>query len=201
MELEANVVAASIAYDAGRGVQGLTQTTDGRLRIDSATSAARLVLSTAPSFTRPADTTAYTAGDLVANSTTAASVVPMEFAGVASSPGGWVNVRRVTLKKSTATITAATFSLILSQTNAVPSSGDNAAFVGPAKGNVLGGAFNLSAPYAMVDGAVSVSGSSDTLLFKTADGSTSLFGFLVAAGAYAPGNAEVFEVSLMVERL
>lgn len=34
------------------------------------------------SFTRPADTTAYTSGDVVGNSTTPSAVAPLEFAGM-----------------------------------------------------------------------------------------------------------------------
>lgn len=49
------------------------------------------------SFTRPADTTAYASGDLVANSTTAGSVVapvvrPVHSAG--GWPGGWCGHER-----------------------------------------------------------------------------------------------------------
>jgi len=38
-------------------------------------------------FSRPADNTAYAAGDIIANSTTAASVVPIEFAAAMESGG------------------------------------------------------------------------------------------------------------------
>lgn len=39
-------------------------------------------------FSRPADNTAYAAGDIIANSTTAASVVPITFTGAAAEPSG-----------------------------------------------------------------------------------------------------------------
>ena len=39
-------------------------------------------------FSRPADNTAYAAGDMIANSTTAASVVPITFTGAAGEAGG-----------------------------------------------------------------------------------------------------------------
>jgi hypothetical protein len=42
------------------------------------------------SFTRPADTNAYAAGDLVANSVTAGSVIPMTFAVARAADKGFM---------------------------------------------------------------------------------------------------------------
>ena len=50
------------------------------------------------SFTRPADTTAYASGDLVANSTTAGSVIPMTFVIRPENRGSMI--RRARIKKS-----------------------------------------------------------------------------------------------------
>ena len=77
------------------------------------------------SFTRPANTTQYTSGNLVANSATAASVVPMKFLVAVPTlcPGRLVYIRRARLQKSTTSATAATFRLHLYGTDPSASSG------------------------------------------------------------------------------
>src|SRR5689334_10112995 len=66
----------------------------------------------AASFTRPADTTAYASGDLVANNTSAGSVTPMTFAAARAADKGFM-VRRARMKKSTTGTTGAQFRLHL----------------------------------------------------------------------------------------
>ena len=64
-----------------------------------------MIITPTDSFTRPANTTQYAANDLVANSTTAGSVVPLSF------PTNQIRlqgiIRRVRLYKSAASATAA----------------------------------------------------------------------------------------------
>src|SRR6185437_974597 len=79
-------------------------------------------------FTRPADTTAYATGDLVANSTTAGSVTPLSFTAPRYATGSG-QVRRARLKKSTNTTTNATFRLHLYATSPTPTNGDNGAWL------------------------------------------------------------------------
>lgn len=62
-------------------------------------------------FVRPNDATQYTAGDLVANNTTAGSVIPMSFV---SPKGGASIVRSVSLYHSDQDSTASTFHLAVS---------------------------------------------------------------------------------------
>jgi hypothetical protein len=61
------------------------------------------------SFTRPADTTAYASGDLVANSTTAGSVAPLTFSNVVRVNGAGGLVRRAKLRKTGTSTTNASF--------------------------------------------------------------------------------------------
>src|ERR1041385_3572399 len=79
------------------------------------------------SFTRPSDTTAYASGDVVANSTTAASVTPMSF----PVPPTGVSLQRVRVVLSDATPTNAKFKLNLyaSSPTLTTAHGDNAAWL------------------------------------------------------------------------
>src|SRR5438105_3199311 len=81
----------------------------------------RVALASA-NFTRPADTNAYTAGDLIANSTTAASVTPMQLA-VAALNAGTGSIRRARLSKSGTGVSNATFRVHLYSSDPSASSG------------------------------------------------------------------------------
>src|SRR5712691_5766738 len=75
-------------------------------------------------FTRPADTTAYTSGDLVGNSTTAGSVVPISF----TFPAKRVKLYGAKITKSAAAVTNAKFRLHLYKDSPTPANGDNGAW-------------------------------------------------------------------------
>ncbi len=145
------------------------------------------------SFTRPADTTAYASGDLVANSTTAGSVVPVSL-NAATRQGGQFRVDRIKLHKSTTTTTNASFRVHLYATATITfANGDNAAWSTNQVANYLG-SFDITVDKAFTDGAsgVVITGLNAISLDS---------GWLVAAvvearAAYAPGNAEVFTVTL-----
>lgn len=83
-------------------------------------------------FTRPNDTNAYTTGDLMANSTTAGSVVAMQFT-VARVAAGSAVIRRARVRKTTTTISNASFRLHLYGADPAASSGisngDNVAWL------------------------------------------------------------------------
>lgn len=70
-------------------------------------------------FSRPADTTTYASGDLVANSTTPTSVAPMVFTLGRGSSGSAASgmIRRLRLRKSGKDITAASYRLHLWRSN------------------------------------------------------------------------------------
>src|SRR6185503_21341848 len=80
-------------------------------------------------FTRPGDTTAYASGDLVANSVTAGSVVPLAFTNIGNGPYRTVQIRRVRISKSTTGVTNAQFRVHLFNALPAVTSGDNAAIV------------------------------------------------------------------------
>lgn len=156
----------------------------------------RIIAPTA-SFTRPADTTAYASGDLVANSTTAASVAALSWTlarGGEGSIDGFI--RKLRAYSSDTDVTSASFRLHLYRANPVstaPTNGDNGAFAVVTTG--------ISASYL---------GSIDFSLDRTVNGVAwgsgvptvgseinftdvaTLYGLIEARAAYTPASAEVF---------
>jgi hypothetical protein len=141
----------------------------------------------APTFTRPADTTAYASGDLVANSTTAGSVVPLAFTAsqVANSSH---QVRRVRIVKSGTSVTNASFRLHLYNASPTPANGDNGAWSTSQAANYLG-AIDVTVDKAFTDGAA---GQATTEI----NARGTVYGLLEARGAYTPASAETFTVRL-----
>lgn len=148
-------------------------------------------------FIRPADTAAYASGDLVANSTTAGSVVPMQFT-VARVAGGSGMIRRLRVRKSGTGIVGATFRLHLYNTAPTPSNGDNGAWLTSGAASYMG-ALEVTLDRVFTDGAAGnglpLTGSE--INFALASGQV-VFGLLEARGAYQPANAEQFTVELEV---
>lgn len=147
-------------------------------------------------FTRPSDTTAYAVGDLVANSTTAGSVVAMTIAA-ARTASGVVMLRRVKLHKSGTSVTNASFRLHLFR--AAPgtvTNGDNGAFSVSGVADYLG-AFDVTIDRAFTDGAagIGIPVTGGELGIKL-EGGGNVYGLLEARAAYTPTSAEVFTVTL-----
>ena len=93
---------------------------------------AALIRPTATPFTRPADVTQYSIGDLVANNTVAATVAAMQFSIGNNMAGQSFMLRRLKLWKSTNVITAASFRMHFFTANpftSAPANGDNGALV------------------------------------------------------------------------
>lgn len=163
------------------------------------------------SYTRPADTTAYTAGDVLANSTTAP--VPLTFTSAArfEGPGGRIVAAQIV--DDSAPATAGDFELYLFKATAAGAApaiqNDNAAWA-PADADMLncvgvisfgstpkaGGANNRF--YHATEG-----GGANGLPahFKTvADVSADLYGIVVVRNAYTPASAGVLTFALHIEQ-
>src|SRR6266576_780318 len=150
-------------------------------------------------FTRPNDTTAYSANDVVTNSTTVGAA--MQFAG--GFPGSdKVDITRVLAQKSTATTTASDGVLHLFARDPGVQN-DNGAF------SAL--AFSAAEPYGYL-GSVAIAifaskaGSSSVIsenvlstplsLVHASALSGTIYGVFMLNGAYAPGANEVFQFTL-----
>lgn len=147
------------------------------------------------SFTRPNDTTAYASGDLVANNTTAGSVVPMSLSLNNSFPGGQTRITRVRLSKNSVGVTNAAFRVHLYAGVPTVTNGDNGAWVSTQAANWLG-AIDITAMTAFSDGAAgngAATAGSELLLRLSA---TSLTALLEARGAYTPVAQEIFTLTI-----
>lgn len=154
------------------------------------------------SFTRPANTTQYADADLVANSATAGSVVPLKFqvSGLSSGRG---RVRRARLHHSQATNTDSHFSLHLfsaDPTSTAPTNGDNGAFaLAVGSGSYLGEIAIDGTTLGMVatDGAMHQAAPASPIIYDLDTGRT-LYGLIEAKDTYTPASAEVFTVTIEV---
>lgn len=159
------------------------------------------VIVASATFNRPNNTTAYSSGDLVADSTTAGSVTPLNFSAARVSGGAFM-IRRARLKKSGTTTTAAKFRLHLYGASPTGlANGDGAAwqthiinYIGSIDFDASGtdgrafddGAFTVGVPNIGVE-----------VSHRLASGST-VYGLLEALAAYAPDAQETFLIELEV---
>lgn len=147
----------------------------------------------ASSFNRPADTTAYASGDLVANSTTAGSVTVLRFAvGREGGPNTGI-LRRAQISKSNASLTNASFRLHLYSASPTPANGDNGAWSTSGAANYLG-AFDITVDKAFTDGAVGIG--VPLAGAEIGFASATVYGLLEARAAYTPASGEAFVVTL-----
>jgi hypothetical protein len=154
-----------------------------------------IILQPSASIARPADTTAYASGDLVANSTTAGSVAYGSLA-VARSRMSMSFIRRAKLEKSTTGVTGASFRVHFYTFAPTFANGDNAAFSTTRAGYL--GAIDVTIDQVFSDGAAGFGVPNIGLEIADAgqSGETSVFWALEARGAYTPGSAEVFTLTL-----
>lgn len=173
-------------------------------------------------FTRPADITAYTAGDHVANSTTGASVLPLRFPALRTPNGSGV-ITGGRIVKSDDDLVNASFRLWIFTAPPFAAGSypaDNAALTltYAAMQNYVGHisfATFIDAGSANVSVAVPTRSrlpfncsrvarmpTSDTITVGnvTYDGTMLLYGVLEATAAYTPGNSEQFTVWLDVQQ-
>lgn len=159
-----------------------------------------MIITPSYSFARPADTTEYTAADLVANHGTAASVVPLSWSLARVSGNGLI--RGVRFYKSTTTATAAKFALhLFSASPGTPSNGDNGGFGIASAANYI----DEIAIDASTGGSPGTAGlakriGSLSIGVDCGGGDRVLYGLLEVTDAYAPGSAETFKVALEIER-
>lgn len=152
-------------------------------------------------FTRPADTTAYAAGDVVANSTSAPVV--MTFRGAARGTNAPSIIQHAILVSSASVATKPDLELWLFDTT-IAIDNDNAVFT-PTDAELLTLVGVIAFPVAdfkVGDATVGAGGnavceaSNIGLPFNTTRDANDLFGVLVARNAYVPVSGEVFTVRL-----
>lgn len=151
------------------------------------------------SFTRPSDTTAYALGDLVANSTTAGSVVPLTLTGFGVNDQDSIMIRKLRLWKTSTSTTNAIFRVHLFRASpATITNGDNGAFSVSGAGSYVE-SYDVTMSQAFTDGAsgfgVPSSGSEAMERLVTGTSQT-LYALVEARAGYTPASAEVFTLSV-----
>jgi hypothetical protein len=149
-------------------------------------------------FTRPADTTAYTAKDAVANSTSAPMV--LTFANLARVTGGSGYITKARLMTNQST-NATRFRLHLYHT-APTAINDNAAWtlLWANRANRVGFIdFDSLQTEGSGSDAANALNSTVRLAFKCAVGSRALYGLLETLGAFTPASGQVFFLELSAE--
>lgn len=148
-------------------------------------------------FTRPADTTPYAEGDLIANSVTAGSVSGIAFAGATKTgAGGSGQISKV--KFRTSAVIAQAIRVHFLKTNHAVTNGDNGAllFTSLDIDNYIG-SVDISAVASGRDsigsgGSILVSKALEQPLdYELASGDT-IYAFIQALAAFTPGNAATY---------
>lgn len=154
------------------------------------------------SFARPANTTQYTSGDLVADNATAASVTPLSWS--IQGTGGSGIIRAVRLYKSATSVTAASFRVFLfTATPGTPTNGDNGAFgVASASDHLDTVAIDLSSG-SLAGGTTGAHkrSAATAIGFRLPTTTTKLYGLMDVQGTYTPASGETFRVTLEIEAL
>jgi hypothetical protein len=154
-------------------------------------------------MTRPADTTAYAAGDGVTTATSGASALSVTGAARVSAGGGIIFGGRLT--KSTTSTTNASFRGWIYQDAPTAIPNDNAAFTAAVHADYqkLIGTFTCDFAATGIVGSDGVQSpitlNRSNMAFKLASG-TALTVILEARAAYTPGNAEIFRLTLDVSQ-
>lgn len=136
------------------------------------------------SFNRPADIDAYTANDLIANSATAGSVVPLSF----SSYWGRGTIRRIKVRKSNQAVATPTIRVYLFTAAPTSAAGDNTAF-SATQADGLG----------IVDVDVTTPGTDDAVGWAACDipyVAETVYALLRAEDTFTPASEETFTVEL-----
>lgn len=146
------------------------------------------------SFTRPANTTQYAVGDLIANSETAASVIPLIFDNKGDM--GRIYIRRIRFFKSGTSLTSASFRIhLFTKTPTTITNGDNGAFSVSNISDYLG-AFDVTLSRAFTDGAFGVALPMSGNEVNALNNSYYLYGLVEARGTYTPASGEVFTATI-----
>lgn len=146
------------------------------------------------SFVRPANTDAYAAGDLIANSVTAGSVAPLSLP-VAREAGKGGMIRRARIRKSGAGVVNSLFRVHLYSALPTVSNGDNGAWLTNQAATYLG-AIDVSVDRAFTDGAA---GNGTPIAgFEINTVADTVFALIEARAAYTPVSGETFTLSLEI---
>jgi hypothetical protein len=142
-------------------------------------------------MTRPADTSAYSVGDLIANNTVAGSVVPIPLA-VARVNNGSGMIRRLRLKTNDAAFAAAVIRVHLYRDSPSVTNGDNGVFL-TTESNYIGYAdITLNRHFSDAEKGFGVPAVGSEWSFQPSAGTQTIFALFEARTAVTPSSATVF---------
>lgn len=153
------------------------------------------------SFTRPANTTAYSPGMLVANSTTSGSVVPLTFSNAVTIVGYALQITRARLVTSSTSISAASFSVHLFESSPTVSVGDGSMFDASGVLSLSGianyaGFIPIDVLQSGSDGAVGFGTPGTPQGIMLGPVATTVYALVECTAAYTPTSAETITVIL-----
>ena len=157
------------------------------------TTGLRYYVGAAYTFTRPSDTTAYADTDLVANSTTAGSVVPLSWV---LPFGGAYSLVGMRLRKSGTTATNAQFRVHIYTASPVPTNGDNGTWLTTQVANYVGHSGTVTL-LGFSDGCGVVAMLADPIPLGSLTSRT-VYGLIEAKAAYTPASAETFTAQVLI---
>jgi hypothetical protein len=158
-----------------------------------------IVRSNTASFTRPGDTTAYAAGDVVGPVTSPANLT---FTLGQLGGGGNTTIRYAQVVKGSATVTVATFNLWLFTANPTPIADNSPWTYLIANMDSTLGVMPIEAPKTGGTGSTAALGTVtlfDGLYIPVSLSSSTIYGVLTAGAAYVPLANETFAVTLGYE--
>ncbi len=192
--------------DAAGTVYNLTSSGDGGSSTQFCVQQGPVIAVVSATFNRPADTTPYTAADLVANSTASGSVTPLSWTAARTTValgGGTGQVRRARLRKTDVSPTNASFRLHLYGASPTVANGDNAAFSSIQSSYLGSFSLVMSGSLGVVfSNGVEVVAAPDAgseVNFSLASGQT-IYGLLEAKAAYTPASGETFTCELEIHQ-
>lgn len=156
------------------------------------------------STTRPANTTAYAANDLIANDATAGNVVPFTFNFPELNRERNGKVVGLRLQKSVASVTNFNVRMHLFSTRPTVTNGDNGALLVAAADlpGYIGFVeldFEAAAPATVTLATTTPTKFSAAQNFNFRASGPNIYGLLEALEAYTPASAEIFTAALTVD--
>lgn len=158
------------------------------------------LLTPTASFTTTAVTTAWTSNQLIANSATAGSVVPLTFTNAVRVNGGSGSIRRAQIQVASDTGFAGQ-SLVLALYTSAPTfaNGDRATWLTTDSGYIGSIAVTLSQHFSDYEQGIGVPVNGSEINFACAGGTTTLYGAIISPGTITPqAGSKAINVSLEV---
>jgi len=152
------------------------------------------------SFTRPSDTTPYTTGDAVTNSTSAPLVFQLDLGALGAVNGQALEIRKLAVVSSVKGATLPLFNVFLANTTFTATNDNSALDIADAIQDADGSWFACDVQFSTASNArASYVNVPSPMMLAAAD--TKLYGTIQAANGYTPVSAEKFTIIAWVALL